>query len=66
MEENIEPLLREALIKARARKRVGIMTSYAATEETAEMIRTRGSPRRLDFFSTTPSVVGNFKKSVRG
>lgn len=70
----LNPLLREALIKARSRKlRVGIMTNATlATEETADMIKECGVARvfvSLDFFEETHDAIrgaGNFKKAVSG
>lgn len=70
----LNPLLHEALIKARARKlRVGIMTNATlATKETADMIKECGVARvfvSLDFFEETHDAirgVGNFKKAVTG
>ena len=70
----MNPLLREALIKARARKlRVGIMTNATlATEEAADMIKEYGVARvfvSLDFFEETHDAIrgaGNFKRAVSG
>jgi len=70
----LNPLLREALIKARARKlRVGIMTNATlATEEAADMIKEYGVARvfvSLDFFEETHDAIrgaGNFKRAVSG